>query len=426
MQMTPYPLSIASNGRSVLQADGRPFVWLADTAWELIHRLTRDEIRHYLEVRQAQGFTVVQTVALAELDGLRTPTPEGELPFVDLDGLTLNDAYFAKIDWVLEEAAARAMTLALLPTWGDKVQVWWGVGPAIFAPAADGARRARAYGQALADRYRGVPNLIWVLGGDRSPFGHGDHVTEAGPAYAAVWRALADGIKGHDPDHLMTYHPNGGTSSSEAWHDEAWLDFNMIQSGHGHSATPNHERVRADWGRQPAKPVLDGEPCYEDIPIAFDPARGRFTADAVRRAAYQAVFAGAFGHTYGAHATWQFYTAGRKPELHVDREWRETLHLPFAEHQARHLRAFLEALPAARWPDQAALADDGDDTILALRSRDQLWVYTSQGAPIRLAEPTPTTGHWRDPRTGTRSPVTVQAGLFTPPSHQDWILETRE
>jgi hypothetical protein len=422
--MNCFPLGRSPDGRCVLQADGRPFVWLADTAWELIHRLARDEIRHYLDIRQAQGFTVVQTVALAELDGLRTPTPEGELPFVDLVELALNDGYFAKIDWLLGEAAARGMTLALLPTWGDKVQVWWGEGPAIFAPAAGGARRAHAYGQALADRYRGVPNLVWVLGGDRSPLGHGEHAGEAGPAHAEVWRALAEGIKGRDPDHLMTFHPNGGASSSEAWHGEAWLDFNMIQSGHGHSLIANHIRVRADWEREPAKPTLDGEPCYEGIHIAFDPARGAFTADDVRRAAYQALFAGAFGHTYGANSMWQCYDHRRAAVLHAHQPWREALHLPFAENQARHLRAFLEGLPAGRWPDQAALANDGDDTILALRCQDRLWVYTSQGVPIRLVEPALTSGHWRDPRTGTRTSATVQAGLFPTPSHQDWILET--
>lgn len=422
--MTAYPLRVSPDQRSLVRADGRPFVWLADTAWELIHRLTRDEIRHYLEVRQAQGFTVVQTVVLAELDGLRTPTPEGELPFENLDGLALNDAYFAKIDWLLREAEGRALTLALLPTWGDKVQVWWGEGPAIFAPAADGARRARAYGQALANRYRDVPNVIWVLGGDRSPRAFGEHAAEAGPAYADVWRALAEGMKAHDPDHLMTFHPCGGESSSATWQAEPWLDFNMIQSGHGHSLVPNHKRVLADWALTPIKPTLDGEPCYEGIPITFDPARGAFSADDVRRAAYQALFAGALGHTYGANSVWQCYDLGRTPVLHAHQPWHEAIHLPFAAHQARHLRTFLESLPAERWPDHAALVDDGADTIFALRGQDRLWVYTRQGAPIRLAEPTPTSGHWRDPRTGTRTPAVAQAGLFSTPSNQDWILET--
>jgi hypothetical protein len=54
-------------------ADGRPFFWLGDTAWELFHRLNREEATRYLEDRASKGFTVIQAVALAELDGLNTP-----------------------------------------------------------------------------------------------------------------------------------------------------------------------------------------------------------------------------------------------------------------------------------------------------------------------------------------------------------------
>jgi hypothetical protein len=52
------------------------FFWLGDTAWELFHRLTREEAERYLENRRAKRFTVIQAVALAELDGPPTrPTP---------------------------------------------------------------------------------------------------------------------------------------------------------------------------------------------------------------------------------------------------------------------------------------------------------------------------------------------------------------
>lgn len=48
--------------------DGEPFFYLGDTAWELLHQLNREEIARYMALRAQQGFTVVQTVALAELD----------------------------------------------------------------------------------------------------------------------------------------------------------------------------------------------------------------------------------------------------------------------------------------------------------------------------------------------------------------------
>ena len=62
--------------------DGEPFFYLGDTAWELLHQLNREEIARYMALRAQQGFTVVQTVALAELDGLRVPNAYGRKPLL--------------------------------------------------------------------------------------------------------------------------------------------------------------------------------------------------------------------------------------------------------------------------------------------------------------------------------------------------------
>jgi hypothetical protein len=58
---------------------------LGDTAWELFHRLSKADTEKYLENRRQKGFTVIQAVALAELDGLNTPNAEGEKPLIDND-----------------------------------------------------------------------------------------------------------------------------------------------------------------------------------------------------------------------------------------------------------------------------------------------------------------------------------------------------
>ena len=54
-------------GHHLCGADGSPFFWLGDTAWQLIQQLTPDECSYYLHTRSRQGFTVIQTVVLAEL-----------------------------------------------------------------------------------------------------------------------------------------------------------------------------------------------------------------------------------------------------------------------------------------------------------------------------------------------------------------------
>src|SRR5688572_27125281 len=114
-------LKISANKRFLVHADGRPFFYLGDTAWELFHRLNRDEADRYLDNRARKGFTVIQAVVLAELDGLKTPNAYGDLPLRDMDLGKPNEAYFKHVDYIVDRAAALGLYIGLLPTWGDKV-----------------------------------------------------------------------------------------------------------------------------------------------------------------------------------------------------------------------------------------------------------------------------------------------------------------
>jgi hypothetical protein len=78
-------LKVSENKRFLVKEDGSPFFYLGDTAWELFHRLNREEADKYLDNRAKKGFTVIQAVAIAELDGHADPNPYGYLPLVELD-----------------------------------------------------------------------------------------------------------------------------------------------------------------------------------------------------------------------------------------------------------------------------------------------------------------------------------------------------
>jgi len=103
-----HSLRVSADGRHLVQADGRPFFYLADTAWSLFRRLNREEADLYLRNRAAKGFTVIQAVALSENDGLRTPNAYGERPLVDNDPRRPNEKYFAHVDWVIDRAGGWA------------------------------------------------------------------------------------------------------------------------------------------------------------------------------------------------------------------------------------------------------------------------------------------------------------------------------
>ena len=59
------PITVSENGHYLQYADGHPFFYQGDTAWELFHRLDREQADLYLRNRAAKGFNVIQAVALA-------------------------------------------------------------------------------------------------------------------------------------------------------------------------------------------------------------------------------------------------------------------------------------------------------------------------------------------------------------------------
>ncbi len=232
-------LRVSEKKRFLATEAGAPFFWLGDTAWELFHRLNQEQSEQYLRTRAAQGFTVIQAVVLAELDGLSVPNAYGQLPLRDHDPRLPNETYFAHVDWIVGKAASVGLYIAMLPAWGDKWNKKWGTGKEIFTPET-----ADAYGEWLGRRYAGR-NIVWVLGGDRPV--ENDH-------HRAIIRSMATGLRrGDGGRHLMTFHPSGGHGSAEYFHDEPWLDFNMRQNGH---AVEFSERYRGSAHLRRPMPVM--------------------------------------------------------------------------------------------------------------------------------------------------------------------------
>ena len=387
-------LVVSANHRFLEFSNGIPFFYLADTGWELFHRLDKNDAEKYLENRREKGFTVIQAVALAELDGLNTTNMEGEKPLIDNDPLKPNEKYFAHVDWVIKKAEEKGMFIGLLPTWGDKVDKQWGVGPVIFT-----IENAGLYGKWIGSRYKDYPNIIWINGGDR----------EGGGKNYDIWNALATGIKSVDKNHLMTFHPMGGNSSSKWFQQQNWLDFNMMQTGHGERSYAAYKKLLIpDYQLQPTKPTFDGEPRYEDHPHDWKPEiLGWFDDADVRQAAYWNLFSGGFGHTYGCHAIWQMLTPERIPVGFARHTWYDDLDLPGAADMI-HVRRLMESRPMTeRIPFQELIANDympETDYIVATRGKNYAFVYIPTGwaAKINLDKLgwKNSVVWWYNPRTG--------------------------
>ncbi len=423
-QSTTPRLTVAPNHRFLQKADGSLFFYLGDTAWELFHRLRREEADRYLRDRAAKGFTVIQAVVLAEFDGLSVPNPYGQLPLKENDPTRPNAAYFQHVDYIINQAQKLGLYIGMLPSWGDKWNKKWGSGPEIFTPA-----NAEVFGEFLGKRYRESP-IIWILGGDRNP---------ESDTHLQIIRAFAKGLKkGDGGKHLMTYHPQGWGNSSTWFHQDEWLDFNMFQSGHGARDLPNHEFTTINYHLSPAKPTLDGEPRYEDHPIDWKPEKGWFDEFDVRQAAYWSLLAGACGHTYGNHNIWQMWQAGRAPISAARTPWQRALSQPGAL-QMGYVRRLFESRPYLNLvPDQTIIVNDqgkGGDHCRAARAVDGsfAFVYTPTGKALAVAmnkiKGRTVKAYWYNPRNGenTRIGRFSNSGIenFTPPTKgrgNDWIL----
>lgn len=421
-------LQVSKNGRFLQHKDGTPFFYLGDTAWELFHRLNVEDVEKYLENRRAKGFTVIQAVVLAELDGLNTPAMNGEVPLKDIPEVIPNETYFKWVDKVIRIAEAKGLYVGLLPTWGDKVDKQWGVGPQIFNPAY-----AQAYGVWLGKRYKNFKNIIWINGGDRW----------GGDSNYAIWNALAKGIKSTDKNHLMTYHPVGECSSAQWFHDSDWLGFNMVQTGHCQRNYEIYERlIVKDYNRYPVKPCMDGEPRYENHPVCWKPdSLGWFDDTDVRQAMYWSLFSGSFGHTYGCHDIWQMKTKDRKAEGFARGEWSSSLDLPGA-FDLIHARRLMERFDwESRVPANEIIVSENtsyDNKVVALRGNGFAFVYFPNGEKATLdfrnvSKQDSLIAEWMNPQTGELTQAAnlprEQEHSIAPPSSgrgNDWILIVRE
>jgi hypothetical protein len=419
---------VADNHRYLQYDDGTPFFYLGDTAWELFHRLNREEAMRYLANRASKGFTVIQAVVLSELGGLEVPNAYGDLPLAGKDPAKPDEAYFRHVDFILGQAEKVGLVIGMLPTWG---KYWVRGDSTIFTP-----ENARKYGVFLGTRYKDRP-IIWILGGDQTITCEEDR---------AILDALAAGLKqGDGGTHLITFHPRGPGLSSLHLHTAPWLDFNMSQSSHAARDHDNGLYAEHDYALDPPKPTVDGEPRYEQIPVGFY-LRGsndalRFDDYDVRQAAWWSVLAGACGHTYGNNNIWQMWQPGRVPVIGANIAWEEALDHPGA-FQMGHLRRFMESLPFSRLvPDQRMILNGpatGGAKIRAARASDRSFavIYSPRGEAFTIdksvVKATRIQESWFDPRYGVTYPImtTDHWGIqtYTPPSSgrgSDWVLILR-
>jgi len=415
--------------------DGEGFFWMGDTGWETFHRLNRDEVETYFKNRSNKKYSLIQAVLLPEQGGgINKINAHGDLPLLNRDPSNPDVTpgnnplspteydYWDHVDYVIQKAEENGLYVGILPAWGRYVA------DANNNTVIFNTINARAYGEWIGNRYKNRPNIIWIMGGDR----RGD---EGGGV--AVWNSMAQGIRSADQNHLMTFHPNVG-SSSQWFHNELWLDFNMIQSGHCQTDPATYTKVTQDYyDRSPIKPVIDGEPRYENIPRCFNASNGLIQPFDVRETAYWSLFAGAFGHTYGHNSIWQMYKPEFSPVAGASKDWNVALDDPGGI-QMQYLSELMQSRPLlGRVPDQTLISGGegtGANHIQATRGEGYAFLYMPSGNTVNvrmgIISGSQVKGWWYDPRTGEASEIGIfsNSGIlsFDPPGNHirgnDWVL----
>ena len=432
-----YPVQKSANNRYLIDQNNMPFMIVGDSPHSLIGRMSKSDAQFYMANRQRYGINTLWVELLCNnktacnedgttFDGIAPFTTPGDIS-------TPNPAYFHRVDDMLQLAAAHGIMLLLdaLETTG------W-----LATFKANGPEKAAAFGRFLGDRYKDVPNFVWMYGNDFQ--------TWADAIDDAAVLAVARGIKDADPNHIHTTELN--YLSSGSLDDGRW--DHIVDLDGAYSYYPTYAQVLKEYNRSNFRPVFMEEANYEfERNVNTD---GGSLAN-LRHQEYWTMLSGATGQLYGSAYTWRLPSLLSNWRLRLSTRrlfgWRSNLDTPGVV-QLSYMR---NLFAPRRWydlvPDQAHLVViDGygtpaplgtgsvttDTYLTAARTSDDALViaYMPTTRTISVAMSAllgPAAARWYDPTTGEYITVGgspfANAGIsqFTPPGKnhdgdQDWVL----
>jgi hypothetical protein len=411
---------VSDDDRYLAHADGTPFFWLMDTAWNGALKSTEADWQTYLEDRLAKGFTGIQFVT-TQWRAARSDR-EGQTAYSGYEDITIHPAFFQRLDERVD--AVNEAGLLAAPV------VLWALGEADEVPGQLPEDQAIRLARYITARY-GAHHVTWFLAGDEN------FSDERGERWRRIGRAVFE-----EPQHeaLATVHPQGRQWYLEAFRDEDWYDVIIYQSSHGggpetigwiHSGPPAQ-----NWENEPTMPVINSEPGYEDH-IAWERDE-RHTAFDIRQQAYYSLLSSpTAGVSYGAHGVWSWETEPGEPLNHegsgVAKPWHEAIGLPGSQ----DLKHLADLFTSVDWwalrpaPDLLARQPNaGDPTTYVAAGRttssDLAVLYLPEGGAITIASEEWGPGleaEWLNPREGSRRAAEHDGtGVYEAPSDRDWVL----
>lgn len=280
----------AGNQQYPADQTGDPILVRGDVIWGFPANAGRwnggdwqQDITDYLDVRQGQGFNLLMIGALGSTQNGGPAdtgaTHDGVLPFSGGNGV-LNDTYWDRVDYIIDQAALRGITVLLNVAYSYDMD----------DGALDGFSNANftTYGTNLGNRYKTKTNLIWGVGGDYFD----TQTTQLGNLFTAI-EATGD-------THLKSVQNYPETTSRKDISNDAnnntgiaWSDWNFVYS---YNVTYDGVEYAYD----------------ESSPVCVIWGDGHFDQDStpdrkvLRDLVWWALSSGARGHIYGSEGTWNW------------------------------------------------------------------------------------------------------------------------
>lgn len=421
------PIRVSADDRSFVHADGTPFFWVGDTAWNGPLLSTKSDWDHYVAERARQKFNVVQWVTTqwrASPDGDASKQPA----YTGTDKIVLNPAFFQRLDEKVDAMNRAGLVSAAVLLWAINAGSNPKVNPGVSLPDDQAILLARY----MVARWSGN-SMAWMLAGDA------DYRGTKADRWKKIGRAVFDGIA-HAP---VTMHPGGMQWIWKEFAEEKWFGFVGYQSGHGDDDRTlkwiTEGPLTEDWMKLPHRPFVNLEPPYENH-VAYQ-SKKPVSPETARRAMYWSLLcAPTAGVTYGGHGIWGWDDGTKEPTDHpgtgVPLAWKQALTMPAAA-QMTHLAEFFATIdwaelrpapvtvvnnPGTQKPAKFIASAKTDDKELMV-----VYVPEERTVEVKLDSMPPSPNvTWFNPRTGEKSPavavVTANTCQFPTPAEGDWIL----
>ena len=374
-----------SENKRYFEKNGTPFFYLADTCWSAFTNIEEKDWEYYIDYRKAQGFNVLQVNMLQQWDASQTDLDI--VPFkVNQDGSfdfnSYNEQYFERAGRMIAKATEKGLTIALVLLWSNYIPDTWASQMTVKQPGQLPKDMILDY----VDKIMGLYDQyepIYVISGD-TDFQTSEVIEE-------YYNVALNRVKKNNPNALTTLHIRGRENDiPSVLKENLNLDFYMYQSGHNSDfQSMSYELAEAFYQKEPKRPLLNSEPCYEMMGYSRK-VYGRFSREDVRKAAWQSVLSGAFsGVTYGAHGIWSWHESGLGFNTNIGEafetpyDWRDALHFKGAWDYA-YIKEVIESYDLFDLvPSQELLKNDTSD-IRVSKSESYIILYIPSNITIKL------------------------------------------